>query len=263
MTPEIVAPAVLIVIAVVVVVQTQLLSPILTRRRFAEEMVRRGWMERAEGDSSFDDIMTLAIEENQGEETVREYDEKIGPFLVHSRFSTWRTGRALRIYCDPETNRHRCAAVGKKIERHESRSSPFPFSRWKRYSHTLPEIWFGEARRLPVRGPEVAFNWFTAEFGIPARKLAIKGDVEPATIPAIAPPAESSPAQAIREIIRERSSLAISLKAKVYISPRAWVMCVPLNHVRKRSGDILDLGLKISDAVDRVSRFTRPGEELE
>ena len=162
---EIIAPVVLLIIAAVVLVRTQLLIPKLARKRFAEELIRRGWTEKVDPeDPEWKCIMTLAIEENQGPETIREDNDKIGPFRMRSKHTTKRTGKTLKVYRDTETNLHRYAAVGKKIEKHERRSSPFPLSSWKRYSYTLPEIWIGEARRIPARSPEVAFNWFNAAF---------------------------------------------------------------------------------------------------
>ena len=195
--------------------------------------------------------MTLAIEEHRGAASVREYENKYGPMTINGQIAEKRSGRALEIYRDAGTTHFRYAAIGKKIEEIDASSTSLLANK-DRHRSTGCEVWIGEARRVPVEGPLMVFSGFAALFGSGARKMASRQGVDPEAIPAVASPPESSPVQAVREILRE-NSLAADLMAKVYLGPRAWVMTVPLKRLGSRTGKLLDLTKKISEAVDRLS----------
>ncbi len=253
MTPEIIAPAALVALGVVIIIYTQLIAPRRARRRICLSLTRRGWMRvPPDRDYTWTDIMTLAIEDQHGASQVREYDRTIGPFTVHVKRTENRSGKALDLYRDTGASQHRYAALGIRKETVlDSQRSRFPFlGSKKKKNYTSRELWIGEVRRIPVDKPEKVYNATDGIYGSSLRKMASDRGVHPDSIPLLAPPSEVTPARAVRELLK-KTSLGQRIMASVYLGPAAWVLVVPLQKVGRHIEDIVVLIGEISRVVDR------------
>lgn len=237
---------------VVLFVYVQLVSPRLHRREFIRELARRGWiLVVGEREPAWNDIMKLAVEGHRGAASVREYENRYGPLAIRGKISEKRSGRALEIYRDAGTRHNRYAAIGRKSEDIAASASSLLANK-DRHRYTGREVWIGEARRIPVARPVLVFSGLAALFGSNIRKMADRQGVDPEAIPAAASPPESNPVQAVRGILLE-NSIAAEVLAEVYLGPRAWVMTLPLKRLGSRTGQLLDLAGRVSEAVDRLS----------
>lgn len=251
MTLEIIAPIVLVVLAAVIVLYTQLIVPRGARRRITLSLTRRGWMKiPSNRDYAWTDIMLLAIEDQQGALQVREYDHPIGPFTVHRTRTEKRSGIALELYKDGGARHQRYAAVGvrKKTVDYSRRGRLSLLVDADKRSYIYRELWIGEVRRIPVDKPEKVHNATDEIFGSAGRKMALKKGVHTDSIPFLALPSETNPARSVREVLL-KTSLAQSLMASVYLGPGGWVLIVPLSRVGRRMEDILALIDEISTAI--------------
>jgi hypothetical protein len=256
MTPEIIAPAAFVCLAVFIIVYTQLIAAGTARRRISISLTRRGWMRvPPDRDYTWADIMTLAIEDQHGASQVREYDQTIGPFTVHAKRTESRSGKAQELYRDTGASKHRYAALGIRKETViDSQRSRFPFPGSKKKKNcTSRELWIGEARRIPVDKPEKVYNALDGIYGGFRRKMASDRGVDPDSIPLLAPPSEVTPARAVRELLK-KTSLGQKIMVSVYLGPAAWVLVVPLRKVGRHIEDIVGLTGEISRIIDRYAR---------
>jgi len=72
----------------------------------------------------------------------------------------------------------------------------------------------------------------------------------PEIIAPTASPSEVTPTRSVRELL-QKTSLAQSIMARVYLGPGAWVLVVPLPKVGQRIEDILALTGEISTVLDK------------
>ena len=250
---EIIAPIAFLVLGAIIFIYTQMIAPRGARRRISQHLIGRGWTSvPPDRDYAWTDIMTLAVEDEHGASRSTEYDRTIGPFTVHAKRTEKRSGKALELYRDAGASQHRYAALGICYETIlNSQQSWFLFlSSKKKTSHSLRELWIGEARRIPVEEPEKVYDAIDEIYGRSLRKMASDRGVSPDSIPLLASPSEVTPARSVRELL-QKTSLAQSIMARVYLGPGAWVLVVPLPKVGQRIEDILALTGEISTVLDK------------
>jgi hypothetical protein len=256
MTPEIIAPAAFVCLGVVMIVYTQWIAPGMARRRISSSLTRWGWMRvPPDRDCTWTDIMTLAIENQQGASRVREYDRTVGPFTVYAKRSENRSGKALELYRDTGVSQPRYAALEIRKETIvDSDRSPFPFlGSKKKRNYSSRELWIGEVRRIPVDKPENVYNAMNEIYGGSLRKIASDRGVDPDSIPRLAAPSEVTPARAVRELLK-KTGLSQSIMANVYLGPAAWVLVAPLRKVGWHMEDIVGLMGEISRVIEGLNQ---------
>ncbi len=247
MQPEIVAPIVLVCLAVVVIVYTQVIGPRRNRRAVAAVLGREGWLRVGPGEApGWPAIMELAVERAEGRERDVEYDEKTGPFTSHVRRREQRAGKPLEIYRDGGAAAARYAAVAVLEERTSTRTA----MRHDRHTYAGREIWIGEARELPVHAPMAAFKATAELFRQAAVPMARARERDPEEIPIIASPPDDRLVERVRAAVMETPT-AMSIMAGVYLGPDAWVLAAPLVKAGPRIEEILALARQISAVLDR------------
>lgn len=237
----------MLVAAVAIAVASQVIGPSKLRRRFTEEMARRGWTAVTPGvDEDWEKLAGLAVHAAIGPEARFEY--AVPGRLTDEKGTIARRQSAVpaAAFRDPGGRHPRFAAAGSRMQVERHRYQVAGLSSGSASWSKAHELWVGEARLLPVSEPGIVFSsLYEIGRGLPgvAKNPGALG---------LPPLLEGELAERVRALLRERQAV-LRLGPTVYAGPAGWVLVTMIRKSMPRLAELLDLSIEIGQALDTTS----------